>query len=83
MTALPTWSSDLICETRCEVCQRPRFLTLPDILQAQPARCACGLRYVPVTPPGLPEIAGLLAHLDAAVRRGAPLSAPTRAPKGS
>lgn len=83
MTALPAWSSDLICETRCEVCQRPRFLTLPDILQAQPARCACGFRSVPVTPPGLPEIAALLANLEAAARRGAAGAAPTRARKGS
>ena len=70
MTALPAWASDLRCETRCEVCQRPLFLTLRDILQAQPVRCACGYQFVPATPPGIPEIADLLATLERADGHG-------------
>lgn len=80
MTAAPAWASGLICETCCEVCQRPLFLTLPEILQAQPVRCACGRQQVIATPTGLPEVAALLAHLEAAIRRSA---APTRAPEAS
>lgn len=70
MTAPPAWASDLVCETRCEVCQRPLFLTLRDILQAQPVRCACGHAFAPTIPPGLPETSALLAALEAAVSWG-------------
>lgn len=82
MTGAPAWADDVFYETRCAACQRPRFLTLSAILQGQPVRCPCGFRSVPVAPPGLPEIATLLADLEAAVRCGAARTTPTRAPKG-
>lgn len=65
MTALPAWASDLLCETCCGVCQRPVLVTLRDILQAQPVRCACGHAFTLTIPPGLPETSVLLAALEA------------------
>jgi hypothetical protein len=65
MSVLPAWADDLVCETLCESCRRPLFLTLPDILQAQRTGCACGRRQMPLTPPGLPEILALVTSLEA------------------
>ncbi|MFN8675979.1 MAG: hypothetical protein U0Z70_06340 [Thermomicrobiales bacterium] len=70
MTSLPAWASDLVCEICCEVCQRPVLVSVRDILQAQPVRCACGHAFAPAIPPGLPETSALLAALEATVCRG-------------
>ncbi len=64
MTALPAWASELVCETCCPVCRHPVVIPLREVLQAQPMCGACGHRFTPSTPPGLPEIAALLATLE-------------------